>query len=353
MKNLLIFLIIPALLVSCIRLTDPDFTDTYDSFLAGPGVYIINEGNFNWGNGSLSFYSYDSAKIFNQVFMSVNLRPLGDVPNYMIIQGDYAYIVVNNSGKIEVVNRNSLESIKTIEGLISPRYISLIGSAKAYVSSLYSDSIAIIDLTTNTITGHIDIGRSSEAIVSFSGKAFAAHWYGGSKIMVINTLNDKLIDSIEVGMEPESMVLDKNAVLWVLCNGGWKRDNFAELIGINTTIFEVEKRFIFPSKTDSPLCLQIDGSGTMLYYLHNGLRRMSITSSGLPETPFIIETYHLFYKFGINPANGEIFITDAVDYQQRGYVLHYENDGTFISAMRADIIPASVCFKLLPDFITE
>ena len=47
-------------------------------------------------------------------------------------------------------------------------------------------------------------------------------------------LTDEVIDSIEVGIEPESMVIDKNNMLWVLCNGGWMRENFAELDGINT-----------------------------------------------------------------------------------------------------------------------
>ena len=52
--------------------------------------------------------------------------------------------------------------------------------------------------------------------------------------MVIDNTTDEVIDSIEVGIEPESMVIDKNNMLWVLCNGGWTRENFAELDGINT-----------------------------------------------------------------------------------------------------------------------
>ncbi len=355
MKKPLLFLALSVLLVSCVKLTDPVIIDVdiVPSFLSGPGVFIVNEGNFNWGNGSLSFYSYDSAKLYNNVFRSVNNRILGDIPNQMVIQGDYAYIVVNNSGKIEVVKQKTLGSIKTIEKLKSPRYISMIGSTKSYVSSLFSDSLTIIDLSTNATSGYIDIGHPSEALVTFSGKAFAAHWYNGNKIMVINTINDILTDSIEVGPEPESMVIDKNAVLWVLCNGGWKRENFAELIAINTLTLEIEKRFTFPSKDDSPLCLQIDGTGNTLYYIHNGIKRMSIDAAQLPEVPLIAETERKFYKFGVNPLNGDIFITDAADYQQKGYVLYYKNDGTFVTAMQADIIPGSLCFKLPPESVIE
>jgi len=58
----------------------------------------------------------------------------------MTIQGNNAYIVVNNSGKIEVVSRNDLKSVAIINGLVSPRYISFVNEKKAYVTSLYSDS---------------------------------------------------------------------------------------------------------------------------------------------------------------------------------------------------------------------
>ncbi len=341
------------IMISCLRDPGPIIGDLTDSYISGPGVYILNEGNFRSGNGSLSFYSYDSAKIFNNIFLTINERPLGDVPYSMNILGDKAYIVVNNSGKIEVVNRNDLKSVKTINGLISPRYISFISSNKAYVTSLYSDSVSILDLSANVISGYINIGRPSEAIMTSFDKSFVAHWTGGNKILVINTLNNQVVDSVEVGIEPESMVLDKNNMLWVLCNGGWTRDNYAELIGINTQTNTVEKRFTFPSKTDSPTCLQIDGKGETLYYLQNGVKRMSISSTQLPPEPFIAESDRLFYKVGINPENGEIFITDVVDYLQKGYVLRYKNNGTLVSVMQAEIIPGAMCFKVNPDYQTE
>ena len=40
--------------------------------------------------------------------------------------------------------------------------------------------------------------------------------------MVVDNAADIVTDSIEVGYEPESMVIDRNGTLWVLCNGGWQ-----------------------------------------------------------------------------------------------------------------------------------
>ena len=84
MKNLFKIVVLFSLLGSCAQQT-PDLSLTQYSF--GGGVFILNEGNFGRGNGSLSFYSYDSVKIFNDLFYSVNGFPLGDVPNSMVISG--------------------------------------------------------------------------------------------------------------------------------------------------------------------------------------------------------------------------------------------------------------------------
>jgi DNA-binding beta-propeller fold protein YncE len=349
MKILKISSFLICILMSCSKNSD----DPIESFLTGSGVFILNEGNFRSGNGSLSFYSYDSSKIYNDLFQNINRRPLGDIPNSVQIYNDNTYIIVNNSGKIEVVNCKTLESVATINKLISPRNISFVNNSKAYVTSIYSDSVAIISLTDYSVSGFINLRRSSEAIVVTGDKAFISHWMGGNEIMVVNTLTDKLADSIRVGVEPESMVIDQNKMLWVLCNGGWARDNFAELTVINTSDNTIKRKFSFPTKQASPSCLQIDGKGEILYYLEGGVQRMSVAASTLPVEPLVPESGHYFYKIGINPVNSDIFITDAVDFQQQGYVLYYKKEGTFVSTHKADIIPGSMCFKLNENFHAE
>jgi YVTN family beta-propeller protein len=339
-KNLILILI----LISSISCTKKSDNGT-DKFVAGSGVYIVNEGNFMGGNGSLSFYSYDNGLISNDIFEIINGRPLGDVPNSMSISGEKAYIVVNNSGKIEVANKNTMASVATITGLISPRNFALISSTTAYVSSIYSDSVAVIDLSENTISGYINIRRSSESIIVHGNKAFVSNWVGGKEIMVIDILTNKVTDSIQVGIEPESMAIDRNNMLWVLCNGGWERNNFAELDQINTATNRVEKRLVFSSKLSSPTCLAVNGAGDALFYLDNGVNKVNLAFPILPSSPLIPQTDHIFYKIGIDPVNNYILVTDAADYQQKGYVLIYMPDGSLFTSDNAGIIPGAMCFK--------
>jgi YVTN family beta-propeller protein len=316
------------------------------SLFTGNGVFIINEGNFGHGNGSLSFYSYDSVKIYNDLFETANSRPLGDTPNSMLISGNKIYIVVNNSEKIEVVEKETLKSITTISGLNSPSEIAAVSGTKAYITSMYSDLVAILDMENDAITGYINIRRSSQSIVVHNNKAyianeFSADWSSGNEIMVVNTATDRVIDSIEVAAEPQSMVVDKNNNIWVLCNGGWMRENNAELIAINSSTDEITKRLVFPSKEASPTCLRIDGAGSTMFYLESGVRKLSVTDTELPSGTFI-DGY--FYNLGINPVNGDVFVTDAVDFQQKGRLLIFNNEGDSVSDMLAGIIPSKLYF---------
>lgn len=333
------------ILTSCVKLDDGNEQNTVESLLSAEGVFLLNEGNFNHGNGSLSFYSYHSFTLYNQLFLSVNQRPLGDIPTSMTINSNKIYIVVNNSGRIEIVDKGSLKSVGTVTGLKSPRYMEVVDENRAYVTSLYSDSVAILNLAAGNISGYIDLKKPSEAIaLSSSGKAFIAHWYGGNKIMVVSTESNQVIDSVEVAEEPESMAIDRYNVLWVLCNGGWNRQHSAELIAINVSDHKIVRRLVFPSVNDSPLCLRIDGRGENLYYLKNGVMQFNVKSSELPLNPVIQENNHIFYKLAVNPDNDEIFVTDAVDYQRKGYLLRYKNDGTPVSEIEADIIPGFMYF---------
>jgi YVTN family beta-propeller protein len=343
MKNSVKIIILLFIVVSCSK--TPNSQNFNYSF--GGGVFVVNEGNFKGGNGSLSFYSYDSSKIFNDLFYSVNGRPLGDVPNSMAIKGDKAFIIVNNSGKIEIIDQATLQSTASITGLISPRNIAFVNDYKAYVSSLYSDSVTIINLTDNSISGYINLRRTSETIAVTGNKVFISNWTGGKEIMVINAVTDRVVDSITVGIEPESMAFDKFGMLWVLCNGGYARQNYAELIEINTSTNSITKTFMFPTKEASPSCLKIDGTGQTLYYIDNGIWHMDINSADLPSVPFILQgSGQYFYKIGINPVNNDVFVTDAVDFVQQGYLILYTGSGKLISKLKAGIIPGSMCFKI-------
>lgn len=316
-----------------------------------PGVFIINEGNFGWGNGSVSFFDFTESKVYNHLFQKANDRVLGDVPQSMFIMDSLGFIVVNNSGKIEVVNMENFRSVNTITGLTSPRYFLPVSKSIAYISDLYSGSVTEVNLNDYNITKIIKTEMSTEQMIKIDNEIFVANWSGGNKILVIDIVEGKPVDTIDVIMEPNSMVMDKNHKLWVLCSGGYLNEEIPAILRINPGTREKERIFRFSVLESSPSHLCINGSGDTLYYLSNaslparqGIFQMPVSDTEIPSEP-LVQTEKLFYSIGVDPGSGIIYASDAVDYQQKGKIFRYLPEGALKDSFDVDIIPGSFVFN--------
>lgn len=323
-----------------------------DTITSHRGVYVIDEGNFNWGNASVTYIDLTDTSVSANIFKSANGRGLGDVAEGMKIFNGLGYIVVNNSNKIEVVSLPSFASYKTITGFNSPRTIEFIDSSKAYVTNLLGN-ISIIDLNSFTITKSISVPNWTEGIVKYGNKVFvscigkytAPTSERRAKVIVIDSDLDKIVDSIASGKDPVGIVIDKREKIWVLCTGGVDNYEAPSLIRVNPDLLIAEKVFTFPNPNSAPSRLSINTLGDTLYYLDNGVVQMAVTLPAIPATPLIPANGRLLYGLGIDPVNGNIFVSDAVDYVQNGKVYRYNQlNGALLNSYAAGTIPGSFCF---------
>ena len=314
------------------------------------GVFIINEGNFMYGNSSLSFYNPATRKVQNDLFYAVNNLPLGDVAQSMIIYQNLGYIVINNSGKIYVVDSSNGKYVGKITGLTSPRYIHIINDKKAYVSDLYAGRITIVNPLTYQITGFIrTFGHAStEQMVQLNNMLFVTCWSFDNTILVIDTNTDAIIDSIKTGKQPGGLVLDKFNKIWTLCDGGWSKAGTSVrapiLQCINPLTRTIDLSFSFTSDA-APSRLVINGTGDSLLFINNGVWKFGVTEPKPVKQPFLKTGNHLWYGLGADPSSTDIYLGDAIDYQQRGVIYRYSAEGAVVDSFKAGIIPGSFCFK--------
>jgi DNA-binding beta-propeller fold protein YncE len=314
------------------------------------GVFILNEGNFMYGNSSLSFYDPLKHSIRNELFYDINGLPLGDVGQSMIIHDDKGYIVMNNSGKIYIINTSTGKYIGKITGLTSPRYIHFINDDKAYITDLYAGQIKVFDPKTDKVTDSIKTTGhpSTEQMVQTGDLVFATCWSYDNTVLVIDSKADTIVKEIKTGKQPGGIVLDKLNKIWVLSDGGWGKPGSVNRIPflqkIDPLSGNIEMTLELPADV-KPTRLAINGTNDTLLFISKGIWRMAVNSDKLPDLPFISSTNNLLYGLGVDPNTSEIYFSDAIDYSQPGIVYRYSAQGAAIDSFKTGIIPASFCFK--------
>lgn len=316
------------------------------------GVFILNEGVYMAGNASLSFYDYADKACEQELFFKANNAPLGDVPTSMVVRNGKAYITLSNSGNIYVVDPVTCKYVGKISGLSSPRYIGFIGDTKAYVSNLTAGVIDIIDPTALTVTGSIDLGkgRCAEQLVVHDGFVYANLWSYGKQILKIDAKSDKIVDSLEVGIQPQSLFVDSKGRFWTLADGGYEGSPIGfsdpQIVCFDPVAMEVIKTFTIKRTAESMMFnIKMTMINDKIYYISQDLYTMSVEDSALPSAPIVKATAgQSFYSLGVDPTTGDVFVGDAVDYTQAGMVYRYKASGEKVDGFKVGITPGAFCF---------
>ena len=340
-----------ALLCSCMKW---EYGLVEDFEASGEGLFITNEGNFQYGNASLSYYNPDTKKVENEIFYRANAMKLGDVAQSMIIRDGIGWVVVNNSHVVFAIDINTFKEVGRITNLTSPRYMHFVNDEKAYITQIWDNRIFIVNPKRYEITGYIECPNmtmesgSTEQMVQYGKYVYVNCWSYQNRILKIDTETDQVVDQLTVGIQPTSLVLDKNNKLWTITDGGYEGSPYGHeapsLYKIDAETFTIEKEFRF-SFGDAPSEVQLNGSGDMLYWINNDIWAMSVYDTRVPVRPFLPYQGTIYYGLTVSPYNGDVYIADAIDYQQQGKIYRYSTDGELIDQFYVGIIPGAFCWK--------
>jgi len=329
-------------------------TDTHAKVSFDNSVFIINEGPFQAGSGSLSIYKRDTDEVIHNVFENVNGFPLGNLAQSIHLYNDKAYIVVNNANKIEVANKDDLVSLGRIDDVNLPRYFLGINNTKAYASS-WDNKVYVIDLNTNSVSGSIPTATGPEKMMLVGENVWVLNQGGfglDSTITIINSTNDEVLQTLVVGDKPTGIVLDKDGMVWVMCSGnGWNSlrsldDTKAELVCIHPQNYSIIKKIYFPESDAHPEKLVIDNDGETVYYNYpGGLYAQDLNKETL-ELRVVLTSEAMYYGLGYDTVSGNLFVTDPLDYVQNGKVYIINPLGEeILKSFDAGVIPAEFYFN--------
>ncbi len=314
-------------------------------------VIVINEGGFHHGDASVSVYDPDKRSISNNVFLAQNGFALGDVAQCMSMIGDTAYIVMNFSKQIVIAdasrNFSYLGHISMPDA--SPRYFLPVSSTKAYVTELYGQKIWIVDYRAGTVTGSIPVSGWTEQLLSYDGKVYVLEQTlpDGApvhKVLMIDPATDQIDRSLDLPTDPGSMILTDDHKLFVLTSRQAAPVVAASLYQINPSSLMISKKWDFDS-AQQPSYLRYSSFSHQLLFAMNGIYTMPQGDTILPGQVTITSDHWNVYGLGTDPDNGDIYISDAIDYQQASRIMRYSGSGTRIDAFSAGIITNGFVFR--------
>lgn len=331
------------------------------TFTESGTAIVVNEGNFGSNNGSVSFVDRNGS-IINYIYESANGgMNLGDVVQSYTRVGNKGIVCVNNSQKIEIVDARTFKHLATIADAVKTSYVRYalgISDTKAYVTNgNFAGIVNVLDLTTNTITHSINVGKGPEQLALSGSHAYVCNSGGfdvDSTVSVIDTATDAVTQTIKVGDIPAKILKDAQDFVWVLCAGqtdyaGWPNITKltpSRLVRINSATNTIDKNFtlITAGNPSYVVNLAIGNNGRTVYYsISDKIFALDITAGSLPATPVI--SGREFYGLAASPFTNQIWGLSAPNFTSGGSVYRYTSAGTLVDSLKVGIGPNSVAFN--------
>ena len=335
-------------------------------------VFLLNEGQMGSNNASLDFIRISDGNYITGAFKKMNPdvgAGLGDVANDVAVHGDELWIVVNNSGIVEVVSAKDETEIAAIQ-VPTPRniafddtYAYVTSWAGAYVTGNYDENwvyvvtdsknpkgqVYRIDLKTKKVAGSVEVGYQPEGIACYDGKLYVANSGGISSqlpptysydntVSIIDTKTFKVTEIVEVEVNLKNVYSDGRGNIYVTLLGDYwsvhsglyiirtKAGNAVSKVTDYASVSTICGDTVYGIGTDT----EFDWSAEHVY------KAWSVRDGNRSDVSLNVSATALY---GLYAVDADTFlVTDAGDYFNPGSVACYDK-GAKIWSVTAGVCP--------------
>lgn len=331
-------------------------------------VLIGIEGVSPNGVSTLAEYDIPTQTLENNVFQKANINAMGAQLNDIMIDEESGLItlVLPGSDRVSFCDRNTLKLTGSINNLFQIQKVAKVRADKYYLTSWENDGIISFNPLTRRLRREIDtLGEGPTAILVHDTLAFVANNGGflvDSTISILNPFEDTLVTELLVGYKPNSMVVDKNNRLWVLCSGvrdqgnpsgssagslfRYNLDTLRMALDSNLTIVP-DTVMYFVDNQLKPRNLSYDEASDALYYIGDDptgkIYMTPAFAKTINETPLIDGN---FYGLSINSEEGQLYAMQTPnDIDNNGDFQVYDLAGSLVTSIRVGVKPKLVAIK--------
>lgn len=163
-----------------------------------------------------------------------NIQVLGLVPNQVFIDNEgrrdgIAYVVNSSSDDLQMVRLDPLGLVHTISlgADRNPYSLVFLNDSIVAVSNLLAGTLSEVNTRAGVVDTEYVVGAAPEGLVYHGGDLFVCltafdfgtFTYGQGKVAVVDPDSNKVVTTINVGANPQALVLDYEDQLLVLCTG--------------------------------------------------------------------------------------------------------------------------------------
>lgn len=348
----------------------PDDVPTAEPVLSDiAGFYLLNEGNMGSNKCTLDYMDYTTGEYHRNIYGAANPdvpKELGDVGNDLEIYGSRLYAVINCSNKIEVmdatttrrlgqVNIPNVRSITFHEGYAYAT--SYAGPVQIGAEHAQLGFVAKIDTATLQITDRCIVGYQPDGIAVCGDNLYVANSGGymvpnyENTVSVIPLASFTVSETIPIAINLHKILPDRHGRLWITSRGDYY-DVDAALFVYDTRKHRLEKKLAVPVSA-------MDMAGDSLYVVSaqwSYITMRNEPSYSIINTRTIEQVTDQFitdgtqskikipYGVKVNPLTRDIYVTDARNYVNPGYLHCYSPGGTLRWSVRTGDIPAHFAF---------
>ncbi|MDZ4746428.1 MAG: hypothetical protein SGJ05_10560 [bacterium] len=143
----------------------------YNSTVNRNGFAVVSEGAFGLGDGVVTLFAAVKTTI-----------PVGDTPNHIVVSGDSAYVTVNGSHYVVIIDLNRESAVDTIlvgtSGFDGPRE-AVAKDGRLFVSTYLGD-VRIFDIATGARVGFIQHGTKAEGLAVINNTLWVTNAMNGA-----------------------------------------------------------------------------------------------------------------------------------------------------------------------------
>ena len=341
-------------------------------------IFLLNEGQMGANNASLDVLRVKDKQYINGIWKKMNPGEgpgLGDVANDIGIKNNEVWIVVNNSGYVEIISALDETHIASVN-IPTPRCIAF-DDDYAYVTSYsgsfieYDSNYAIvnsknskghvyrIDLKTHKLVGSpVEVGYQPEGLAVYDGKLYVANSGGlasqlppdyayDNKVSVIDTKTFTLERNIEVAINLDRVYYNGKDAIYVTSMGDFYKVHSGLYVIKNNRPTKVDAHISKSFMCDDGTLFAI-GTESELDYSAKHDYTLSSYRIDEEDPTFVKNTYYNIEidattPYAIAIVDNYLLVADAGDYFNPGSLSLYENIDLTLTRKKTWTVTTGVC----------